>query len=214
MIGGVKVRVVAAKVTVTCHDGTSYGGFYRLATTLLDDQAFPAGQVMALYHERWEHEVTYLALRHTLLSGRILRSKSPAGVEQEAWALLALYQALRTAVTDAVAAVPGTDPDRISYQAAVDTAQDLVITARDITDPDDDLPGDIGRAVLSRLHGPRRPRVCARKVKSPLSRWNKHPDGKPRANHRITGITAHVDVSYHQPATRRPGRLRPRSGRR
>ena len=36
------------------------------------------------------------------------------------WALLALYQALRTAVTDAVQSVPGLDPDRASWQAAVD----------------------------------------------------------------------------------------------
>jgi hypothetical protein len=28
------------------------------------------------------------------------------------------------------ASVPGTDPDRASYQAAIDAAQDLVITAR------------------------------------------------------------------------------------
>jgi hypothetical protein len=56
---------------------------------------------------------------------------------------------------------------------------------------------------MASLHGPRRPRVCARKVKSPLSRWNKHPDGKPRTNNRITGITAHIDAGYHQPATRR-----------
>ena len=89
------------------------------------------------------------------------------------WALLALYQALRTAITDAVATVPGTDPDRASYQVAVDTAQDLVTTARNVTDRPTDLAGDIGRAVLARLHPPRRPRVCARRVKSPLSRWNK-----------------------------------------
>jgi hypothetical protein len=73
---------------------------------------------MALYHERWEHEVTYLALRHTLLQGRVLRSGDPAGIEQETWALLAVYQALRIAVTDAVQSVPGTDPDRASYQLA------------------------------------------------------------------------------------------------
>ena len=66
-----------------------------------------------------------------------------------------------------------------------------------------DLAGDIGRAVLANLHGPRRPRVCARKVKSPLSRWNKHPDGKPRTTHRITSITAHVSAEHHRPATRR-----------
>jgi Insertion element 4 transposase N-terminal/Transposase DDE domain len=203
VIGGVKVRIITAAVTVTCHDGTTYGGVYRLATTLLDHRAYPADALMTLYHERWEHEVTYLALRHTLLQGRVLRSGDPAGIEQETWALLALYQALRTAVTDAVQAAPGTDPDRASYQIAVETAQNLLTTATNITDPGGDLTGDIGRAVLAGLHAPRRPRVCARKVKSPLSRWNKHPDGKPRATCRITGITAHVDASHHQPATRR-----------
>jgi Insertion element 4 transposase N-terminal/Transposase DDE domain len=203
VIGGVKVRIITAAVTVTCHDGTTYGGVYRLATTLLDHRAYPADALMTLYHERWEHEVTYLALRHTLLQGRVLRSGDPAGIEQETWALLALYQALRTAVTDAVQSAPGTDPDRASYQIAVETAQNLLTTAQNITDPGGDLTGDIGRAVLTGLHRPRRPRVCARKVKSPLSRWNKHPDGKPRATCRITGITAHVDASHHQPATRR-----------
>jgi hypothetical protein len=60
VIGGVKVRVIAAEVTVTCHDGTVYGGWYRLATTLLDHRAFPAARLMALYHERWvRHEVAW-----------------------------------------------------------------------------------------------------------------------------------------------------------
>ena len=203
VIGGVKVRVITPAVTVTCHDGATYGGTYRLATTLLDHRAYPADALMALYHERWEHEVTYLALRHTLLHGRVLRSGDPGGIQQEMWALLAVYQALRTAVTDAVQSVPGTDPDRGSYQIAVETAQNLVTTAAGITGPDGDLAGDIGRAVLAHLHGPRRPRVCARKVKSPLSRWNKHPEGKPRTTHRITSITAHVSAEHHKPATRR-----------
>jgi len=110
LIGGVKVRVITASVTVTCHDGTRYGGTHRLATTLLDHRAWPADALIALYHERWEHEIAYLALRHTLLQGRVLRSGDPAGLEQEMRALLALYQALRIAVTDAVQTVPGTDP--------------------------------------------------------------------------------------------------------
>ena len=204
VIGGVKVRIIAAEVTVTCHDGTSYRGWYRLATTLPDHRAFPAGTLMTLYHERWEHEVTYLALRHTLLQGRVLRSGDPGGLRQEAWALLALYQALRTAITDAVQAVPGTDPDRASYQAAVDAAQDLATTARNITDPDGDLTGDIGRTVLARLNPPRRPRVCARRLKSPLSRWNKHPPGKPTTSKKITQITSQAIPAHHERVTRRP----------
>ncbi len=197
-MGGVKVRIIEASVTVTCHDGTSYGGSYRLATTLLDHRACPAGALIALYHERWEHEVAYLALRHTLLGGRVLRSHDPAGLQQEMWALLALYQALRIAVTDAVATVPGTDPDRASYHIAVETAADLVTSARNIITGSADLAGGIGRAVLANLHGPRRPRVCARKVKSPLSRWNKHPPGKPRKNLRVTKITTAINRDHQQ----------------
>jgi len=203
VIDGVKVRIITAVVTVTCHDGTRYGDAYRLATTLLDHRHYPAEALIRLYHERWEHEIAYLALRHTLLRGRVLRSEDPAGLEQEIWGLLAVYQALRIAITDAVETVPGTDPDRASYQVAVETAQDLVTGARNTTGGDSDLAGDIGRAVLASLHEPRRPRVCARRVKSPLSRWNKHPAGKPRTSQRITAITTAVSAGHPPAATRR-----------
>jgi hypothetical protein len=212
LIGAVKVRIIAASVTVTCHDGTTYGGTYRFATTLLDHRAYPADALIGLYHERWEHEITYLALRHTLLQGRILRSGSPAGLEQEMWALLALYQALRIAITDAAGTVPGTDPDRTSYQIAVETAQAMVIQARNIITGTDDLAGVIGRAVLANLHRPRRPRVCARRVKSPLSRWNKHPPGKPRTCQRITKITTEVHPGHPPQTTRRPRRVTSATG--
>ena len=202
VIGGVKVRIIEASVTVTCHDGTRYGGTYRLATTLADHRAYPAEALIALYHERWQHEIAYLALRHTLLEGRVLRSGDPAGLQQEMWALLALYQTLRIAITDAVATVPGTDPDRASYQIAVQTARTLVTGARGVVTGASDLAGDIGRAVLASLHGPRRPRVCARRVKSPLSRWNKHPPGKPRTRQQITSITTTIR-GEHQPAATR-----------
>jgi hypothetical protein len=201
LIGGVKVRIITAQVTVTCADSTTYGGTWRLATTLLDHRTYPAQALIALYHERWEHEVTYLALRHTLLHGRVLRSCDPAGLRQEMWALLALYQALRIAITDAAATIPGTDPDRASYQLAVQTAQTLVTSARGIATGASDLTGDIGRAVLASLYQPRRPRVCARRVKSPLSRWNKHPPGKPRTTQPITKITTEIRAGHPPPAT-------------
>ena len=51
-----------------------------------------------------------------------------------------------------------------------------------ITD-DVGLTGRIGQAVLGGLLPPRRPRVSARKVKSPLSRWNKTDLHRPRVQH-------------------------------
>jgi len=213
LIGGVKVRIITAHVDVTCHDGTRYGDTYRLLTTLTDPRRYPASALIELYHERWEHEITYLALRHTLLAGRVLRSGDPAGLRQEMWAVLAVYQALRIAVTDAIATVPGTDPDRASYQIAVHTAQNLVTTASNIiTGVTTDLAGDIGRAVLANLHRPRRPRVCARRVKSPLSRWNKHPPGKPRTSLRVTAITITSQDREPEHATRREQTLTPTAG--
>lgn len=200
LLGGVKVRIITAHVSVTCHDGFTYGDHYRLATTLTDCHEFPAEALIGLYHERWQHEITYLALRHTLLQGRVLRSGDPAGLKQEIWALLAVYQALRIAITDAIATAPGVDPDRASYQLAVQTAQNLVTGAENIITGNTDLAGDIGRAVLANLNPPRRPRVCARRVKSPLSRWNKHPPGKPRTSLRITRLT--IIASDHDPGAR------------
>ena len=64
-IGALTVRVIEAEVIVTCADGTHYCGRYRLATTLLNPRRYPAPALIRLYHERWEHEVAYLALRHT-----------------------------------------------------------------------------------------------------------------------------------------------------
>jgi hypothetical protein len=210
VIGGVRVRLITAQVRVTGSDGTRYGGSYRLATTLLDHRRYPAAALMRLYHERWEHEITYLALRHTLLHGRVLRSRTPAGIEQEMWALLALYQALRIAVTDAVAAAaPGTDPDRASWTAAVQAARDLTVKAENILPGDGGLAGAIGAAVLAGLNPPRRLRVCPRKVKSPLSRWKAHKPGRPRRNTLITAITTLITPYQHEKKPRRPASWAP-----
>ena len=180
-IGDLAVRIIAADVTVTCADGTRYTGSYRLATTLLNHRRYPATVLIRLYHERWEHEVTYLALRHTLLTGRVLRSQDPPGLEQEIWALLALYQALRRAMVTAAETVPGTDPDRASFTIALETAKQTLTRAAGIITSEPSLTGRIGQAVLDGLLPPRRPRVSVRKVKSPLSRWNKADPHRPGA---------------------------------
>jgi hypothetical protein len=203
-IGALTVRIIEAEVTVTCADGTRYCGRYRLATTLLDHRRYSAAALIRLYHERWEHEVAYLALRHTLLEGRVLRSGDPAGLEQEIWALLALYQALRRAMVTAVETVPGTDPDRASFTIALQTAIDTVTAADGVLTSDARDPGRLGRAVLDGLLPPRRPRVSVRKVKSPLSRWNKADPHRPARSTPVT--TMGITVCSHQPnqpATRR-----------
>jgi Insertion element 4 transposase N-terminal/Transposase DDE domain len=203
-IGELPVRIIEAHVRVTCADGTRYAGSYRLATTLTDHRRYPAPALIALYHERWEHEVAYLALRHTLLAGRVLRSRDPAGLQQEIWALLTLYQALRRAMVTAVETVPGTDPDRASFTIALETARETLTRADGVVTDDAALVGRIGRAVLDGLLEPRRPRVSTRKVKSPLSRWNKADPHRPARSTPVTALIVTVSGpdTTNQSATR------------
>ena len=178
-IGGLDVRIIEADVAITGADGSRCGDRCRLITTLADYRRFPAGRLVRLYHERWEIESAYLALRHTLLQGRVLRSGDRPGLEQETWALLALYQLLRMAMTDATQSVPGTDPDRASFTTALQAATDQLIQARGVIPAAPALPGAIGRAVLDGLLPARRPRYSARKVKTAASRVPPPPRAAP-----------------------------------
>ncbi|MFF3929902.1 transposase [Streptomyces hirsutus] len=77
VIAGVPVRVITATGTVTCADGSTHRGEYRLVTTLTDARRHPAEDLLAFYHERWEIEVAFLAIRHTMLKDRMPRSGDP-----------------------------------------------------------------------------------------------------------------------------------------
>jgi hypothetical protein len=120
-VDGLQVRIIEADLDVHGTDGTRIGDSYRLITTLLDWRRYPAGELIRLYYERWEIEVAYLALRHTLPGGYVLRSRDRAGAEQELWALLAVYKALRMAMT-AAAESAGAHPDRASFTIALKAA--------------------------------------------------------------------------------------------
>ncbi len=72
------------------------------------DPACPPGEIVALYHQRWEIETAFFELRSTIVGGRVLRARTPPGIAQEIYALLITYQALRLAISDAVL----TRPDR------------------------------------------------------------------------------------------------------
>jgi hypothetical protein len=133
------VRIIEADLTMTGTDGSRVHDRYRLITSLLDHRRYPAYELVKLYHERWEIEIAYLALRHTILDGHVLRSGDQHGLEQEVWALLTLYQLLRMAMVTAVESSPGTDPDRASFTIALQTARDQLTTASGIY-PDASTP--------------------------------------------------------------------------
>jgi len=88
---------------------------YRLLCTIDDPEAAPAGELGALYHERWELENALDELKvHQRGPRVVLRSKAPDGVYQEAYGYLCTHYAIRRVMHDA-ALKADLDPDRLSF---------------------------------------------------------------------------------------------------
>jgi hypothetical protein len=192
-LGALTVRVIDADIIVTMA-GEHRIGHYRLITTLTDHHRFPARDLVTLYHQRWEIETSFLELKSTTLGGRVLRARTPTGIDQEVYALLTAYQTLRLAIADATTSNPTTSPDRASFSIALNTARDQVIHAAGvIADTVIDLIGTIGRAVLNDLLPPHRTRTSPRVVKRAISkhRAKGHID---RANYQTT-ITVNIHTT-------------------
>lgn len=73
----------------------------RLLTSLVDFEAITAREIAALYHQRWECEIVYDEQKTHLAAvphGKLavpFRSKTPDGVLQEAFGMLAAYNLIR-----------------------------------------------------------------------------------------------------------------------
>ncbi|WP_326700328.1 transposase [Streptomyces sp. NBC_01754] len=197
-IGEVPVRVIEATLTLTPADSTSEHtathSTYRLVTSLLDPDEAPATALVRLYRERWEIETSYCELKSAILGGRVLRGRHPAAVTQETWALLVAYQALRTAMSDAVLHRPDIDPDRAAFTIALNTARDQIIRAAGIIPhAQTDLVGQIGTAILNGLLPARRdrsrPRVKKRAISSKYRAVGRHTD------HRTHRTAVHIEIN-------------------
>ena len=113
--GGVVVRIIDYRL-----EGVPNAEpVYRLITTLLDPMAAPAGELAALYHERWEVESVFAEIKVTLPGRRLmLRSRRADLVEQEVYGLLLVHFALRHLMAQAAQALgadEASDPDTLSF---------------------------------------------------------------------------------------------------
>ncbi|MFD1048511.1 IS4 family transposase, partial [Kibdelosporangium lantanae] len=191
MLGRLPVRIIDCEITIATTTGR-HTGVYRLATTLLDPHRHPTTELIRLYHDRWEIETAYLELKSSILGGRVLRARTPIGIEQEIYALLVTYQLLRTAMADATTTQPGIDPDRASFTIAHQTARDQLIQAANvIAGTTVDLIGTIGRHILANLLPARRLRVCPRIVKRAISKYQARG---PNINRTSYKATVSVDI--------------------
>lgn len=113
----------------------------RLATTLLDPVAYPASELIELYHRRWDLEIALDELKtHMLERQESLRSKKPDGVYQEFWALLLAYNLVRREMA-LVAEAEDVEPPRISFRTSFLYIRDFWTTGWMVS------PGNIPRTL-------------------------------------------------------------------
>lgn len=88
-------------------------------TSLRDPKTHPAKSVLALYHERWQVELTYRDVKVSQLNREeALRSKTPDNVEQEIWGVLTAYQLVRKRMFK-VAVEHNVPPSRMGFKGAL-----------------------------------------------------------------------------------------------
>lgn len=167
---GIEVRVI--EYVLRDPGRTGDGQKHRLMTTLLDEHLDPAADVVVLYHERWEEELTIDELKTHQRQRPVLRSQTPAGVVQELYGLLTAHGLVRRAMR-AAACRAGVSPRRVSFTGTL-----KILRCRLAECPDDDL----GRArwyeqlieeIADEVLPKRRPRINPRVIKKKMSNWNK-----------------------------------------
>jgi hypothetical protein len=181
--GGILVRVI--KYTLDDPQRTGHGETHRLVTTLLDERKHPALELIALYHERWEIELTYDEQKTHQDPRRSekpthLRSETPAGVIQELYALSLAHYVVRKAMFEA-ACIERIDPDRLSFLGAI-----RILRAR-LPECISSQPLEIKiwyenllAEILTEKTEPRRNRINPRVIKRARCKW---PTKKPQHYH-------------------------------
>ncbi|WP_162624815.1 IS4 family transposase [Streptomyces cadmiisoli] len=186
--GGVTVRVIEYRV-----DG---GEVIRLLTDLMDIDTYPAAELAALYHERWEVESAYRQVK-TFQRGpqQVLRSAAPALARQEVWAHLVVHHCLTLIITQ-VAGGERIDPDRISFVKVLKHVRRSVVTqAKDAVSAVGSFLSMLEAKVRRKLDsGPRRHRTAPRVLKRPDSKYS--PSVKKRQHGPTRRVTAQL-ITLH-----------------
>ena len=154
-----------------------------LLTSMADAERFPAAEVRALYHERWEIELGFGEIKTDLLERlETIRSKSPIAVAQEMWGILLVYNLVRLEM-ERIADELGVAPIRISFVAALRSFVELWLLGSKSPSPGA-IPKQLAMIqdrVRRFVLPPRRPeRVFPRAVKIKMSNYaRKRPTASP-----------------------------------
>jgi hypothetical protein len=188
---GIVVRVI--KYTLRDPQRVGHGEDHRLITNLLDEQSYPARELIPGYHKRWEEELTFDEQKTHQDPRRAskpahLRSQTPVGVEQELYALSLGHFVVRALMTEA-ALMSQVAPDRLSFTGCL---QILRCRLPECDSRTATTMRNWYRALLTEMASertdPRRNRINPRVIKRKMSKWRKkrrHHRKPPRLKKRF-----------------------------
>ncbi|MHA6999629.1 IS4 family transposase [Aeromonas schubertii] len=91
----------------------------QVLTSMVDPMRFPGADIVDLYSHRWEIELGYREMKHSLQQHRLtLRSKKAAGIRQELWGVLLAYNLLRSQMVKMAASLKGYTASQLSFHMA------------------------------------------------------------------------------------------------
>jgi hypothetical protein len=173
---GIEVRVI--RYMLDDPQRVGHGEEHVLITNLLDEALHPAMEMIILYHERWEEELTFDEQKthhdpRRATKPAQLRSETPAGVIQEIYALSLGHFAIRSLMFKAAESA-GLDPDRLSFLGCFQILKCRL----------PECPVASARALAEWYRGllwemqaertdPRRNRINPRVIKRKMSKWKK-----------------------------------------
>jgi len=182
---GIVARVI--EYTLDDPQRTGHGEQHRLLTNLFDHEQFPARELACGYHERWEEELVFDEQKTHLDPRRAgkpahFRSQTPAGVEQELYALSLGHFVVRALMLEAARTEEGLDVDRLSFTGCL-----RILQAR-LPECDSATPGRLEQwygllleEMAQERIEPRRNRVNPRVVKRKMSKFaKKRPEHRGR----------------------------------
>ncbi|MGH9624394.1 MAG: IS4 family transposase [Bryobacteraceae bacterium] len=173
---GILVRVIRYQLDEPARVGHQQE--HVLLTNLLDAEQYPAMELIPLYHERWEEELTFDEQKTHQDPRRAskpanLRSETPAGVIQELHALSLAHFVTRCLMFEAARGA-GLDSDRLSFTGCFQ-----ILKCR-LPECDSSTPqrfqawyaGLLWELQQERIE-PRRNRINPRVIKQKISKWPK-----------------------------------------
>lgn len=167
---GIQVRIIEYTFDDPGRPGS--GEKHRLLTTLLSAAKHPAKQLIPLYHERWEEEVTIDELKTHQRERPVLRSETPAGVVQEIQGLVLAHYVVRVLMAEA-ARQHDLSPRRLSFTGTLKVLRcrlpECPKSPAGVRRWYEDLLAEVAEEVLPE----RRNRINPRVIKRKMSNWRK-----------------------------------------